>query len=137
MRRRESIAPPRARGNVEERPWGVQLAAFARDGASGQLSVRAPDGRVYAIALAHGLVVGATSPLAADRVARVAVGDRLVTPARIGELARRSPTVRRDEVEAFVATAGLPSDLALRLERRVLVQRAARTFSVERGAWEL
>jgi hypothetical protein len=73
------------------------------------------------------------SPLTVDSVARVAVTDRLVTANRIAALSR---TQRDDEFASFAQGTDLSADQIARLKRRVLSQRAARTFSVEAGEYE-
>ncbi len=122
-----------ARGNVSDRPWGRTLGALALRGLSGQLTLTS-DGKAYCVAFARGIVVGASSPLASDSAARVALTSHLVSSSQVGEIARRLATAPdRDEVDVIAELAKLSPEQAQRLRRRVNAQRAARTFSVERG----
>jgi len=122
-----------SKGTVNDRPWGATLSAIARDGKTGQLTVRGSDGKVFVIAFEKGMVIGAVSPLTVDSVARVAVTDRLVTANRIAALSRAQ---RDDEFASFQNGTDLSADQISRLKRRVLSQRTARTFSVEAGEFE-
>ncbi|HEV7554756.1 MAG TPA: J domain-containing protein [Kofleriaceae bacterium] len=125
--------PDLSKGTVNDRPWGATFASIAKAGRTGQLTVRASDGKVFMIAFEKGAVIGAVSPLTVDSVARVAVTDRLVTANRIAALSR---TQRDDEFASFSQGTDLSADQLARLKRRVLSQRAARTFSVEAGEYE-
>ena len=132
-----------ARGRVEERPWGERLAELARDRYTGQLTLRTPARKVHALAFADGMVVGATSPVAADAVARIALNMRLVVtaPAAMVEPPQpgreRQGSVRDRELESFVVTANLSRAQVQRLKCRLLLQRAARTFAIERGDYTM
>ncbi|MGN6107146.1 MAG: J domain-containing protein [Kofleriaceae bacterium] len=122
-----------ARGAVADRPWGRTLGALGLRGLTGQLTLTA-DGRQYQIAFASGAVVGAASPLASDAAVRVALTGGLVSSTQVADLARRAAAApHRDEIELISELVRIPPDQALRLRRRVVAQRAARTFSVERG----
>ncbi len=122
-----------ARGNVADRPWGRTLGALALRGLSGQLTLTS-ENKAYCIAFARGIVVGASSPLASDSAARVALTGHLVSSSQVGEIARRlAAEPKRDEVDVIAELAKLSPEQAQRLRRRVNAQRAARTFSVERG----
>ncbi|HEY5934633.1 MAG TPA: DnaJ domain-containing protein [Kofleriaceae bacterium] len=122
-----------ARGTVADRPWGRTFAAIGLRGSTGQLVLGA-DGKRFAVAFIDGAVVGAASPLATDAAIRVALTSGLLSSTQVAELARRqaaAPT--RDEIELIAEALKLAPEQALRLRRRVVAQRAARTFSVERG----
>lgn len=122
-----------ARGAVVDRPWGRTLGALGLRGLTGQLTLTS-DGRQYQIAFASGAVVGAASPLASDAAVRVALTGGLVSSTQVADLARRAAAApHRDEIELIAELVRIPPDQALRLRRRVVAQRAARTFSVERG----
>lgn len=124
------------RGQVSDRPWGVTLAQFEHRKVSGQLTVRAADGRHYEIAFDHGDVVGARSPQPADAAPRIALMEGLVTSSQTALLAERiAATPDKDEAHTIAAVCRLDVTQTLRLRRRLLVQRAARTFSIEEGSF--
>jgi len=118
------------RGTLTDRPWGATLAAIGLSGTNGQLTLRA-DGKVYQLAFAHGVLVGATSPAPADTLQRVALANHLIAPASVATATRI--VGRADDIDKFTDASGLTGVAALQFKRRVLVQRAARTFAVERG----
>ena len=122
-----------ARGNITDRPWGRTLGALALRGLTGQLDVLS-DGRTYSIAFDQGIVVGASSPLANDAAVRVAMTGGLVSSTQVNDLSRRLAAARgRDEIDVIAEAVRLQPDQATRLRRRVVAQRAARTFSVDSG----
>ena len=122
-----------ARGTVFDRPWGRTLAALGLRGLSGQLTLVA-DGRQYEIAFSNGAVVAATSPIASDAAVRVALTGGLVSTTQVAELARKQAAAPgRDEVDVIAEHLRLGVDQALRLRRRTIAQRAARTFAVDKG----
>ncbi|MEP6862236.1 MAG: J domain-containing protein [Deltaproteobacteria bacterium] len=135
MRARETLLPPSVgrAGKVEDRPWGATLAALGISGRTCELTLRGARDAVHRIAFVHGAVVGATSPVAADAVARVAVSTRLVTAAQVAAFARDRRRSRTDELAAFVDAMALVPEQVQELKTRVLVQRAARTFAIDRG----
>lgn len=122
------------RGPVDARPWGATLAELVLSGRRAQLTVRAATGAVHAIAFARGAIVGATSPVAADAAARIAVTSRIATRTQVEAFAK-SRRGSGDELDALIAALGLGGVLARELRQRVLLQRAARTFAIERGEY--
>jgi len=126
-----------ARGNVTDRPWGRTFATLALRGVTGQLSLVA-DGRHFLVAFEHGAVVAASSPLASDAAVRVALTGHLVSSSQVPEISRRlADAPERDEVDVIAELARLGPDHALRLRRRVIAQRAARTFSINHGEFSV
>lgn len=122
-----------ARGAVSDRPWGRTLGALGVRGVTGQLTLTA-ESRRFHVAFAAGAVVGAASPLASDAAARVALTGGLISSTQVADLARRQAAApERDEIELIAELIRLAPEQAMRLRRRALAQRAARTFSVDRG----
>lgn len=122
-----------ARGSVTDRPWGMTIGALGMRGLTGQLTVTT-DGKPYRVAFHRGAVVGAHSPLASDSAVRLALTGNLVTSTQVPEITRRmAASPDRDEVDLLAEIARLGADQAQRLRRRLVAQRAARTFSLERG----
>jgi hypothetical protein len=126
-----------ARGTITDRPWGITLGAIATRRHTGQLTVES-GGKRYRIAFDGGAIVAATSPMAADAIARIALTNHFITSTQVADITRRlalSPD--RDEVEVLVDTIRCSPDQAGKLRRRLVAQRAARTFSLEHGDFEL
>lgn len=122
-----------ARGTIADRPWGRTLAALGLRGATGELTVTA-DNKRYQVAFQRGAVVAAASPLAADAAVRIALTAGLVSSSQVADLARRQAAApQRDEIELIAELVRLGPDHALRLRRRAVAHRAARTFALERG----
>ena len=122
-----------ARGTVSDRPWGLTLGALGLRGLTGQLVLTA-DGKRYQVAFDGGAVVGATSPLATDAAVRIAMTGGLLSSTQVSDIARRQQAnPQRDEVDLIAELIRLTPDQAMKLRRRAVAQRAARTFSLERG----
>ena len=123
-----------ARGSISDRPWGMTLGALGLRGLSGQLTVTAADGKAYRVAFHEGIVVGAESPLVSDAAVRLALTSNLITSSQVGDITRRMAAAPdRDEVDLISELARLHPDQAIRLRRRLVAQRAARTFSIDQG----
>jgi hypothetical protein len=127
----DGVARPRptmlVRGRITDRPWGATLAAIGQSGRSGQLTLHTADHKVFRIAFAHGVVVGATSPQSVDSVPRIALAARLIA-AEQARLWRKT-----DDVDRLAAHTNLSARQVQELKRRVIIQRVARTFSVDAG----
>src|SRR5574338_565917 len=122
-----------ARGSVADRPWGMTLGALGLRGLSGQLTLAA-DGKQYCVAFEQGVVIGAYSPVANDAAVRVALTGNLITSSQVGDIMRRlAAAPDRDEVDVLAEACRLQPEQAQRLRRRLIAQRAARTFSIEQG----
>ena len=122
-----------AKGAVVDRPWGQTLGALSRRGLSGQLTVMS-EGKPYRIAFSQGAVVGATSPLASDAAVRLALTGGLVSSTQVADITRRvAGSPHRDEIEVIAEAVKLAPDQAQKLRRRLVAQRAARTFSLDKG----
>ena len=121
------------RGTIADRPWGRTLAAIGLRGSTGQLTL-VTDSKRYAVVFVGGAVVGAASPLASDAAVRVALTGGLLSSTQVADISRRQAAApERDEIELIADALRLGPEQALRLRRRVVAQRAARTFSMERG----
>ena len=122
-----------ARGGVADRPWGLTLGALGMRGLTGQLTLIS-DGKRYHVAFQGGAVVAAASPLASDAVVRLAMTGGLLSSSQVADIARRhQANPQRDEVELIAELIRLSPDQAMKLRRRAVAQRAARTFSLDRG----
>jgi hypothetical protein len=124
-----------ARGSTSDRPWGQTLAKLASHGLSGQLDVRGAGGQ-YSVAFSRGAIVGAASSYASDALVRIALTANLITSKQGSEIARRTAAdPGRSELDILAEVAQLAADRLHDLRRRAVVHRAARTFSVDRGAF--
>lgn len=125
------------RGTVAQRPWAATLAAIGIGGRSGQLTLRASNNKLYRIAFSHGIVVGATSPIAADSVSRIALAHHMISASQAQQIARTLGKATADDVDRFAEATGLPAAQIQLLKRRVIIQRTARTFDVENGEYQV
>jgi tetratricopeptide (TPR) repeat protein len=124
-----------ARGTIADRPWGRTLGTLGSRGLTGQLQLGAA-GKRFQIAFTDGAVVGATSPMASDAAVRLALTAGLLSSTQVAEVARRQAAApHRDEIEVISELVRLAPDQALRLRRRAIAQRAARTFSIDKGVF--
>lgn len=125
-------------GRIGDEPWGTTLAAIAQRKLTGQLQLRGDDARLYRIAFVDGVVVGASSPLAVDSIVRVALTSHLISSSQVAAVAKRvAASPQRDEIDCVVESVGLTVEHAIKLRRRAVLQRAARTFAVDRGDYRL
>jgi tetratricopeptide (TPR) repeat protein len=126
-----------ARGTVADRPWGRTFAFVASRAFTGDL-VLTSDGKRYAVGWRGGAVVAASSPLAADAVARIALTAQLVTSSQVSDILRtQAAAPHRDEIDVVAEAVQLTPELAMRLRRRVLAARAMRTFAIAAGDFVL
>ncbi len=126
-----------ARGSVTDRPWGLTFGALGIRGLTGELAV-VSDGKTYRVAFTRGAIVAAHSPLASDAAVRVALTGNLITSTQVADITRRMAAApNRDEIELLAEMARLAPEQAQRLRRRVVANRAARAFSVERGEFSV
>lgn len=122
-----------ARGRVTDRPWGLTLGALGLRGLTGQLTLTS-DGKRYHVAFEGGAVVAAASPLASDAAVRLAMTGGLLSSSQVADIVRRhQANPQRDEVDLIAELIRLSPDQAMKLRRRAVAQRAARTFSLDRG----
>ncbi len=126
------------RGSIADRPWGLTFSQFGLRAVTGQLTLRAVDGKEYRVAFEGGSIVGATSPQAADSATRVALTANLITSSQVANITRQiAARAGDDEIEVLAQVCKLDIMQSLKLRRRVTVQRAARTFSIENGTFVL
>jgi len=125
------------RGSIDDRPWGLTLGAIALRRHTGQLTIES-EGKRYCVAFDDGAIVAATSPLAADAIARIALTNHLITSTQVADVTRRlAAAPERDEVDVLADAIGCTPEQVLRLRNRAVAQRAARTFQLERGTFVL
>ncbi|MEO8700427.1 MAG: DnaJ domain-containing protein [Kofleriaceae bacterium] len=123
-----------ARGSVTDRPWGRTLGTLGSRGLNGQVNLVGADGKRYHLAFVDGAVVAASSPMATDAAVRVAMTTGILSSTQVAEAVRRQNAApQRDEIDVISELVRLGIDQSLRLRRRVVAQRAARSFSVDRG----
>ena len=125
------------RGSVTDRPWGVTVGAIALRRHTGQLTIES-DGKRYAIVFQGGVIVAASSPVAADALPRIALTNHFITSTQIADITRRiAAAPDRDEVEVLADAIRCSPDQVGKLRHRLVAQRAARTFSLEHGEFLL
>ncbi|HUS32747.1 MAG TPA: DnaJ domain-containing protein [Kofleriaceae bacterium] len=118
-----------AQGSVTDRPWGMTLGALGMRGLSGQVAI-VSDGKQYIVAFDQGVIVAAYSPLASDAAVRLALTSNLITSTQVSDITRRMAAApQRDEIDLLAELVRLTPDQAARLRRRLVAQRAARTFT--------
>ncbi|MBA3459319.1 MAG: DnaJ domain-containing protein [Deltaproteobacteria bacterium] len=106
---------------------------MALRGLTGQVNVTA-DGKVYSIGFHGGAVCGAHSPNMADSAARIALTGGLVSSTQVADIVKRQlADKQRDEIDLITEHVRLAPDQAMRLRRRSIAQKAARTFALERA----
>ncbi len=124
------------RGQISDRPWGLTFGQFGLREITGQLTVHASDGRDYRVAFAHGAIVGASSPQPADAVTRIAMTSGLITSTQVATVAKQiAATPEIDEIALLASAARLQVEQIAALRRKVIAQRASRTFSIEAGSF--
>src|SRR5262245_46702594 len=120
MHARRGGAVLAVRGAVTDRPWGVTLGAIALRRHTGQLTLES-DGKRYCIAFADGTIVGASSPMAADTIARVALTSHFITSTQVSDITRRlAQAGDRDEVDVVADAVRFSPDQVLKLRHRLL-----------------
>ena len=74
------------------------------------------------------------SPLASDAAVRLALTGGLISSSQVAEVTRRMAAApQRDELDVLAEMCRLQPDQTFKLRRRLVAQRAARTFSIDRG----
>jgi hypothetical protein len=121
-------------GRVGDEPWGVTLASIAQRRLTGQLQLRGDDAKLYRIAFVNGSVVAASSPATADSIVRIAMTSHFISSTQTSMIVKRIALApNRDEIDVLAETVRLPVEHVVRLRKRAILQRAARTFGVDRG----
>lgn len=107
---------------------------MALRGLTGQVNLTHTDGKVYSIGFHGGAVCGAHSPNMADSAARIALTNSLVSSTQVADIVKRQlADKQRDEIELIADYIHLQPDQAMRLRRRAIAQKAARSFALERA----
>jgi hypothetical protein len=125
------------RGIIADRPWGPLLGGLALGNRTVQVTVRADD-KVYRIAFDRGAIVAASSPLAQDAVTRIALASHHIAASQVNEIKRciaAAPGL--DDVDVLAASVGLDPEATRVLRTKVITQRAARTFAIDEGEYEI
>ncbi len=126
------------RGQISDRPWGLTFGQLGLREVTGQLTLRGADSREYRVAFEYGAIVGATSPQPADVVTRIAMTSGLIMSSQVAGITKTlAATPEIDEIALLASAARLVPEQIATLRRRVIAQRAARTFSVEVGTFVL
>lgn len=128
------------RGIIGEKPWGLTLGGLGAAQRTAQVVLRATDDdKEYRIRFDRGVVVAATSPLVVDSIVRVALTNQFIAAVQVNEIKRCLAAAPPDlaEVDVLAAAARLDPEATQRLRLRVLTQRAARTFTVDRGEFTI
>ena len=121
---------------LERAPWATTLAGIARRHAAAELVLEAAGNKLYRIAFEGGSIVGASSPLPNDSAVRIATVNNFVPRGLAPELAKRI-TPGCDEIALLAETANLTLEQTAALWRIIITQRAARTFSVDAGRFDI
>ena len=103
-----------------------------------QLTLVAEDGTRFDIAFDGDAVIAATSPLMADSAMRIALTSHFLPASQTRTAAAMlAQHPEGDEVALMAQLARLDPAQTARLRRRVVGQRAARTFAIDRGHYVL
>ncbi len=120
-------------GGVDDRPWGLTVAAMWLGELTGRVVVRARDDEL-AVVFERGNVVAATSSCACDSVVAIGAAAGIIPRAHVDALRRQLAATRdADEIDVAASYLGMPQYAALRFRRLVVAHRAARTFMLEGG----
>ena len=126
------------RGTIGDQPWGWTLGALGVAHRSVEVVLRSDDNKEYRITFDRGVVIAASSPAVVDQVTRVALTNHFIAAVQVNEIKRcLAAAPNFDEVDVLAAAANLEPDKKHKLRIRLLTQRAARTFSVDRGDFEI
>jgi DnaJ-domain-containing protein 1 len=119
-----------AQGRVADRPFARTIYTISAQRFTGDLVLREGERR-YKISWEDGRVVAAESPAPADSPGRVALSAGLVTSTDVSAaLERLAKSPGTDVLQILSELARLKPDQVALLKRRLLAQRAARTFAL-------
>jgi hypothetical protein len=125
------------RGTVADRPWGKTLGALGVEERSVRLILRSDD-KVFDVVFDRGVIVDASSPLAVDSMLRVALKSHPMSKLRSEELKYAlAKASSDDELEIVTRMLNLTPDQGAALHRALVTQRAARTFAIDEGEYEI
>lgn len=127
--------PPR--GTIADRPWGQTLGALGGEGRAVRLTLRSAD-KLFEMVIDRGRVVDARSPLEVDSILRVAMKTHPMSKLRREEIRYALAEAPRDaELEIVAGMLNLTPDQRAAFQCTLITQRAARTFAVDDGEYEL
>lgn len=125
------------RGTIADRPWGQTLGALADDGGRLRLTLRSA-GKVFDMVVDRGVVTEASSPLEADSMLRVAMRTHPMSKLRREEIRYALADAPRDaELDIVSQMLNLTPEQSAAFHRALVTQRAARTFAIDEGEYEL
>lgn len=122
-------------GRIDTIPWGSALFGFAARCLTGVVSLNFGS---HELRFDAGIVVAAKAPMTEVDPIRLAVGFGLLEARYQAETRKRiTEQPARDDLEIIAEVAELDSDGTQRLRRKILARRAASTFGVEGGGFEV
>lgn len=127
------------RGTIGEKPWGLTLGGLGAAQRTAEVVLRGVDGKEYRIRFDRGVVVGASSPLVVDSIARLALTNQFIAAVQVNEIKRclAAAPPELDEIDVLAAAARFDPEMTQKLRLRALAQRAARTFVVDQGEFTI
>ena len=122
-------------GRLDALPWGSVLFGFATSAVTAVVSLNFGS---HELTLERGIIVGARAPVSDVDPVRLAIAFEVLASGQEPEARRRiAAQPERDELDVIAELAALDANQTLRLHRKVLARRAAATFSVEDGSYDV
>jgi Flp pilus assembly protein TadD len=110
------------------------MASLAARSFCGEISIDG-EGKRYVVGFDGGAVVSAVSPLINDSAVRLAMNYGNLTAGQVQAVSKQLADQGGDDIELVIQLARMSEDNASRFRRRVVAQKAIRTFAVERGSF--
>ena len=124
-----------ATGRLDALPWGSVLFGFASRTVTAVISLNFGS---HELRLERGIVVGARVPVTDVDPVRLAIAFELLGTTQESEARRRiEQQPKRDELDLIAELAALDAEQTQRFHRKVLARRAAATFAVEDGSYDV